>query len=82
MGKLSEILIITQEECGELIQAISKLIRFGNNDTNRDRLLQELGDVLMMIDLIRSYMDFNDWDIDEAKRNKSVKLGLYSRIFE
>lgn len=82
MSKLTEILVITQEESAELIQAISKCFRFGFDDKNRERLTQELGDVLMMIDLIRSYMEISDWTIDEAKRNKSVKLGNYSGLYK
>jgi len=51
-----EILLITQEECAEVTQAISKVFRFGiqaeyNDKTNRDRLTEELGDLLCMIEL-------------------------------
>ena len=46
-----EILLITQEECAEVTQAISKVFRFGMDDeyngvTNREHLEEELGDLL------------------------------------
>jgi len=51
MNKLhDEVLLILQEECAELIQAISKVKRFGLQE-NKDNLLQEVADVLCMINL-------------------------------
>ena len=49
--KLHETLIITQEECAEVIQVISKIMRFGL-DENDHRLESELGDLLCMVDLL------------------------------
>ena len=37
-------MVITMEECGELIQACSKAIRC--NDYNNDTLKEEIGDVM------------------------------------
>ena len=42
-GKQKEILLIAQEECAEVTQAISKVFRFGidathNDKSNRERL--------------------------------------------
>ena len=47
--KTKEILLIAQEECAEVTQAISKIFRFGflsqhNGRTNRQHLAEELGD--------------------------------------
>ena len=60
--KVKEILLITQEECAEVTQAISKVFRFGFDDcwprgedwvpTNKERLEEEVGDLLCMIDII------------------------------
>lgn len=54
-----EILLILQEECAEVIQAISKCFRFGPDQmkpgkerTNINMLQEELGDLLAMIDLL------------------------------
>ena len=46
----TELMVITMEECGELIEACSKAIRCENYKD--DRLTEEVGDVLYMIDLI------------------------------
>jgi NTP pyrophosphatase (non-canonical NTP hydrolase) len=52
--KENEILLIAQEECAEVIQAISKVFRFGmderyEDETNRARLEEEIGDVACLI---------------------------------
>ena len=46
------LLIVTMEECGELIQACSKLYRHGNRKFERKMLSEEVGDVLAMITLL------------------------------
>ena len=52
MNKLQELLTITMEECGELIQECSKAIRCDKYHDN-DRLKEEIGDVQCMLDLIQ-----------------------------
>ena len=48
----TELLVITMEECGEMIEACSKAIRC-EDYTNNKRMVEEVGDVLCMIDLIK-----------------------------
>lgn len=82
-----QILLICQEECAEVIQAISKVFRFGydseyNDRTNRQRLTEEVGDLLAMIDLM-----FEAGIIDESSTNmaalqKKIKLKKWSNIFD
>ena len=50
---------ILQEECAEVIQAVSKCSRFGIDNykpgkplTNREHLEEELGDLLAMVDIM------------------------------
>ena len=74
-----QILLICQEECAEVTQAISKVFRFGydseyNDRTNRQRLTEEVGDLIAMIDLM-----FEAGIIDESSANmaalqKKIKL--------
>ena len=59
LSKINEILDILQEECAEVIQAISKCRRFGMDNvyikgsgTQREHLVQELGDVRLLLSLI------------------------------
>ena len=53
-----EVMLITQEECAEVTQAISKVFRFGflsehNGRNNRQHLEEEIGDLMCMVDLMR-----------------------------
>jgi len=45
-----ELLVILMEECAEVTQEASKLIRFGHSDF--DRIEKELGDLLCMVELM------------------------------
>lgn len=80
MDKVNEILDILQEECGELIVDISKVRRFGLND-NIDKLIQEIGDITCMIDLLIDQGILNVKEIAEASDRKKEKLKEWSTIF-
>lgn len=85
MTLTEEILTILQEECSEVIQVISKGRRFGfdaeyNRSTNRERLSEEVGDLLAMIDLLVHYEIISEDDIQKAKEAKFVKLKQWSNI--
>ena len=76
---LNELLVNTMEECSELIQACSKAIRCGTYYDN-DRLTEEVGDVLTMIDLLHEY-DLVSWnDLDKRKEVKLEKLKKWSNL--
>ena len=81
--RLQELLTITMEECGELIQACSKAIRcddYYEERTNR-KLTEEVGDVMCMIDLLHEY-DLISWtDVDERVFEKKKKLAKWSNLF-
>tara|TARA_X000001036_G_C20575720_1_gene764548 strand:+ start:619 stop:867 length:249 start_codon:yes stop_codon:yes gene_type:complete len=79
--RLQELLTITMEECGELIQACSKAIRCGNYHDN-DKLLEEVGDVYCMIELLHEY-DLISWnDIEKRVKVKKEKLKKWSKLYE
>ena len=76
LPKKIELMIITMEECGELIQACSKYIRFNN----KDRIKQEAGDLYAMLELMVEYK-LLDWkDIKQQAKNKRKKLSQYSSL--
>jgi NTP pyrophosphatase (non-canonical NTP hydrolase) len=80
-----EILTIAQEECAEVIQVVSKGNRFGfdveyNSKTNRQKLTQEVGDVLCMIDLMVEKDILTAEGLEQAKKAKREKLKQWSRI--
>ena len=77
-----ELLTITMEECAEVIQACSKIIRFGNSSENLEELEKELGDLQCMIGLLHTndYISFNN--LDMFSDLKQEKLKIYSNLFE
>ena len=80
-----EAMLILQEECSEVTQATSKCFRFGldgvyQDQSNRDRLEQELGDVLAMIDILVSQGVVSADDLQAAKQRKFDKLKQWSTI--
>ena len=80
-NKLQELLTITMEECGELIQACSKAIRCDTYYDN-DKLLEEVGDVQQMIELLHDY-DLISWeDVQIRMKLKKEKLKKWSKLYE
>ena len=72
-----ELMIITMEECGELIQACSKYIRFR---TNEDGIKQEAGDIYAMLEMMVKHK-LLDWkDIYNQAEIKKKKLSHYSSL--
>tara|TARA_R100001463_G_scaffold19625_4_gene48234 strand:+ start:81 stop:326 length:246 start_codon:yes stop_codon:yes gene_type:complete len=77
--KLQELLTITMEECGELIQACSKAIRCDDYHDNK-KLLEEVGDVYCMIELLHEY-DLISWDdVEKRVKIKKEKLKKWSSL--
>ena len=81
MDKLQELLTITMEECGELIQACSKAIRC-DDYYNHKKLIEEAGDVMCMLELLHEY-DLISWDdVDKRVKVKKEKLKKWSSLYE
>ena len=86
--KQKEALDILQEECAEVIQAVSKISRFGLDNlkpgkpkTNREHLEEELGDLVAMIDILTRNGIVDSTNIEMAARAKVEKLKKWSKIF-
>ena len=85
-----EILLILQEECAEVTQAISKCFRFGPDQvkpgsakiqTNVQALQEELGDLLAMIELlVNKDVGVTNNGLERAKKQKFEKLKTWSNI--
>ncbi len=80
-----EIMLIAQEECAEVTQAISKVFRFGfdsvhKGQDNRTRLEEEIGDLMCMIDLMIDNGIVSEAAVMTAKNEKMVKLQQWSNI--
>ena len=78
---LLQLMVITMEECGELVQACSKAIRKDNHRENQ-LLKEEIGDVYAMIQLLVKF-DIVSWDeLDERVRVKNKKLSRWSELID
>jgi NTP pyrophosphatase (non-canonical NTP hydrolase) len=88
MDRTQEIMLILQEECAEVSQAVSKCFRFGMTDcypgtdtTNRDRLEEEIGDLLAMIALLEQAGVITEAGLHIAFNGKIEKLKKWSKIY-
>ena len=81
MNKKEEMLVITMEECGELIQACSKMLRFGE-EQDHTQLQEEIGDVMCMIEILRDGGFVNDKQIADRIKVKKEKLMKWSLLYK
>lgn len=79
--KINEILDLLQEECGEVVQIISKCRRFGLEEKRED-LVKELGDVSLLIELLHAHQLFTHDELNQAKLSKATKLTKWSTIYD
>ena len=78
---LLQLMVITMEECGELVQACSKAIRKDNHRDNQ-LLKEEIGDVYAMLQLLVKF-DIVSWDeLDERVKVKNKKLSKWSELID
>jgi len=83
-----EVLLILQEECAEVTQAISKCFRFGpdqmkpgKNRTNVNMLEEEIGDLFAMVELLVDMkIGVSQNGISKAKKQKFEKLKQWSNL--
>lgn len=80
----AEIVGLLEEECAEVIQAISKVRRFGleseyHGITNQAALQQEIGDVIAIVYVITQRFPeiCNDDGLDKAAKVKMARLRKY-----
>lgn len=85
INQLQELMIITAEECGELVQRCSKIIRKYSHkkqieEDQRIKLIEEVGDVYCMIHLMVE-QGITNWDEIERRMNvKRDKLKIWSSL--
>lgn len=82
-NKLDFILVLAGEECAELQQCFSKIMRFGiddlyNGSTNKQRLITELIDFGVVLDLLIDELGIeNEINDSESFKNKLEKIRKY-----
>ena len=76
-----ELLTILIEECAEVAQRATKLLRFGRDEiqpgqnlTNAQRLSAELGDLMVMVNMCRDAELISFVDMEAAKDIKRAKV--------
>ena len=74
----TELMLITMEECGELIEACSKAVR--SEDYTIDKLTEEAGDVLCMIELTKDKGILSDRELQNRINVKKMKLMKWSNL--
>lgn len=75
------------EECGEVIQECSKMLRFGHKDSNDqytdkvERLSKEVGDLMLMIDHLIDQGLVDPNIVANQKLVKAERLKIYSGLY-
>jgi len=87
MTKENLMLICLAEECGEVIQAVTKILRFGldskakeYDDTNREELRKELNDVMAISIKLTNMEVIGNFDDYELIEKKLIKLNKYEQV--
>ena len=82
LSKSEEIFIVCMEECGELIQACSKMIRTKGKLKYILDLQDEIGDVVTMIEIMKEHGFCNEQQINKRMQEKKEKLKKWSNIYD
>jgi len=84
MRDVKQVMGVLTEECAEVIQAVSKINRFGMHGewqgvTNKQALVTEIGDVLAIIKVLMKETDINitENDLEKAVEAKLKKLEIF-----
>lgn len=91
MNRREHLLTISVEECGEVAQRLTKLLRFGPDEvqpdehanpeklTNRERVLREYADLVGVLEMAGFSVDELDGAWIDAKKSKVAKYLEYSK---
>ena len=87
INEYQQLMAITAEECGELVQVCMKIIRMFNeheqiDDKRMSHLIEEAGDVYAMIDLLCEHNVLQWEDIRERALVKREKLKTWSTLIK
>lgn len=82
MNKREYLLVKLAEECGEVIQAVSKILIFGAEDeykghTNRERLAAEINDLIAVATMLDEELPMPEFGDTKALTNKIDKVEIY-----
>ena len=85
MDKITQMMVITMEECGELTQVCSKLLRKRHtrneiSDETKYKLTKEVADVMCMIELMKEEGLIEHHEIVKGIQEKRDKLKIWSDL--
>lgn len=76
-----ELMMITAEECGELTQVCCKVLRRDQiDDKYREKLIEEVGDVVCMVELMIEHGVLTKKEINARVKVKRDKLKVWSTL--
>ena len=75
-----ELMVITMEECGELIQVCAKAMR--TKEYCSEKLTEEVGDVMCMVGLLLEHGLINEDEVEERVTVKLAKLAKWSYLVD
>ena len=87
INTLQQLMTITMEECGELTQRCSKIMRKYESldqiqEDQRKKLIEEAGDVYCMLDLMVEH-GVTDWrELNDRSEVKANKLKKWSTLID
>jgi len=75
LNKLKQ-LVITMEECGELIRACSKVLRHGTVDDPKylQNLTEEMADVIAMIGVLKKAYNIDSSKMEDLVQKRLTKM--------
>ena len=88
LNEFQQLMAITAEEAGELTQVCMKIMRKYDklsdaaNDKYRDLLIEEVGDVMCMFELLIEHKVLTTDDINARVKVKRDKLELWSNLIK
>ena len=65
---------LLMEECGELVQAANKILRYPDKPETRANLLEEMVDVSIMIEQIRTLFNYSESEWESMKQYKTNRI--------
>lgn len=65
---------VAMEEASELIQAVSKIKRYGLSEERKNHLTEEMADVLICIALLQKMYKVSDDELDKMLEEKIERL--------
>jgi NTP pyrophosphatase (non-canonical NTP hydrolase) len=77
-----ELMTLMAEECGELVQACMKIQRHGLDPQRVAALIEEVGDVQCLIDLMQVHNVMTYEEVDERIEVKKAKLKQWSSLYD